>query len=253
MPGSRLLANASWYYLSAYYNFDHEPSRNGEFNLLHRLSPYKFRTVFDVGANRGDWLSAALEALPGASFHAFEVAAPTFTRLHQRFGDRPGVTLNSFGLGETPGEVTVDYYPQDDTISMVAGSLLPAAAGSHECIVGRLETGDCYCAERGIGVIDFLKIDVEGAEMRVLRGFDGLLSRHAVSVVQFEATVYGRALVADFHSFFAARGYTVGKLFPHGVAFKAYDRHDELFRGPNFVAVAMDRTDLIDAVAVKAA
>ena len=71
-------------------------------------------------------------------------------------------------------------------------------------------------------------------------------------MIQFETTVYGRALAADFYDFFGTRGYVVGKLFPHGVFFKPYSRHDELFRGPNFVAVPADRTDIIDAIAAKA-
>jgi len=39
---------------------------------------------------------------------------------------------------------------------------------------------------------------------------------------------------------------TIGKLYPHGVAFKEYDFTEENFRGPNYVAVHSARDDLVE-------
>ena len=55
-----------------------------------------------------------------------------------------------------------------------------------------------------------------------------------------------RVFLADFHAWFAARGYRVGKLYPEGVAFKDYDLDDEDFTGPNYIACRDELTEVID-------
>jgi hypothetical protein len=110
-------------------------------------------------------------------------------------------------------------------------------------------TGDAYCAEHGIRRIDLLKIDTEGLDLRVLRGFDHMLASGAVDVVQFEyglANIASHTLLADFHAFLGERGFAVGKIWPREVEFRDYDpRLDENFRGPNYLAVRHARDDLI--------
>jgi hypothetical protein len=45
---------------------------------------------------------------------------------------------------------------------------------------------DEYCAERGIDRIDFLKLDVEGAELEVVTGAGQLLERGAIRAILLE-------------------------------------------------------------------
>jgi hypothetical protein len=45
---------------------------------------------------------------------------------------------------------------------------------------------DNICAERGLDLIDLLKIDAEGYDFQVLRGAEKLLKEQKISVVQFE-------------------------------------------------------------------
>src|SRR5690606_34205235 len=59
------------------YDFD----RNGERRLLEVLASVPVRTVFDVGANVGDWSLAAAQALPLATIHCFELSPRTFKTL----------------------------------------------------------------------------------------------------------------------------------------------------------------------------
>ena len=117
----------------------------------------------------------------------------------------------------------------------------------------RLETGDAYCATKGIDRIDLLKIDVEGAEHMVLRGFEQMLQHGAIRAVQFE---YGninfesRFLLRDFWEFFTKRGFVLGPVMPRGVRFKAYQTQDESMPSPpNYLAVLRNDTALIAAVA----
>jgi hypothetical protein len=54
--------------------------------------------------------------------------------------------------------------------------------------------------------------------------------------------------VKDAYELLEAKGYTVGKLYPDHVDFRAYKLKDEDFLGPNYVAVRSARTDLVEAL-----
>lgn len=115
-----------------------------------------------------------------------------------------------------------------------------------------LTTGDFYCAKRGIDHIDLLKLDVEGAESTVLKGFSRMLEEARIAAVQFEynfAAIRSHFLLSDFYDLFEPAGFVVGKIFPDAVEFRAYDIYrDEDFLGPNYLAVRRDRRDLIGAL-----
>ena len=61
-------------------------------------------------------------------------------------------------------------------------------------------TGSTYCHENSIDHIDLLKLDIEGYEFNALQGTRDLLSRRAVSIVQFEFGAFSaanRVLLSD--------------------------------------------------------
>ncbi len=118
-----------------------------------------------------------------------------------------------------------------------------------EVIEANVTTGDTYCRDNGIEEIDLLKIDTEGKELDVLRGFSELLGARHVRMVQFEyglGSVYTKDLLRDFNEYFAARGYVVGKVFPRSVDFRPYTVADEDFIGPNYIAIRHDDRTLAE-------
>ncbi len=234
-----------------YRNFDYEIATNGEAWLLKTLSRFKPATVFDVGANHGEWMTTALAALPTATVHAFEVMPATFASLSKTHAKTPRAVLRPFGLSDQAGTVEIRYFPDHDGATSIITDAEIHAIRS-EMTMGKVMRGDGYCAENGIEHIDLLKIDVEGAEHKVLAGFDQMLRAGRVDVVQFEyglKSVVTRYLLKDFYDFFLARGYAVGKLYPNGVAFKDYHVTDEDFMGPNYIAVLKSRADIRNAIA----
>jgi hypothetical protein len=155
--------------------------------------------------------------------------------------------VNAVGLSDAPGTLDVHVYPGFTEGASATGFEHPEMWSQlQKCDV---IVGDSFCEEHGIERIDFLKIDTEGLDLRVLRGFDRMLGSGAVEVVQFEyglANIVSRALLVDFHAFLGGHGFAVGKIWPTDVEFRAYDpRSDEDFRGPNYLAVRLDRTDLL--------
>lgn len=130
----------------------------------------------DVGANVGYY--ACLAAARGATAHAFE-PNPALTALLRRTRD-----LNAFGARLVVNEVAVDaadglaeLHLSPQALNTGLSSLLPLPhlrAGATAPVP--TVTLDGYCARRGIARIRLVKIDVEGAEARVLAGAGRVLA-----------------------------------------------------------------------------
>jgi FkbM family methyltransferase len=226
----------------------YDMAANGEGLLLERTSDLGYRTLFDVGANRGHWTLAARRAQPAARIHCFEIVPSTFELLRATLAGQEGVELNPFGLSEQDGEVEV-FATTDTAISSLYDWGNPTAVRT----LCRVMRGDSYCAERGIERVDILKIDTEGAEALVLKGFSGMLAAGRIGLVQFEynrGAIESHFLLRDFHAFFGAHGYAVGKLTGDGVLFREYHHSQEDFVGPNCVACRADDQALIGRIAV---
>jgi len=237
----------------AYENLNYDMHENGERFVLERLARQRpGATVFDVGANVGDWTALAAGLAPGATVHAFEIVPATHAQLVERVRGLPNVHAHPLGLGDAPGRVTVHYA---DDLRMVASCI----EGASRSILGvetrpieaEVSTGDAFCAARGIRAIDFLKIDVEGYEPHVLRGFRDMLGAGSIAMVQFEygyVNAVERFLLRDFYDFLAPFGMRIGKIFPAHVEFRDYALREENFLGPNYLAVRETETSLIEAL-----
>ena len=75
---------------------------NGEQHVIQRLRPTNFKVAFDIVANQGDWLMAALAAWPECYVHAFEVAQPTFERLQAESGNPAAVRASHSRIWREP-------------------------------------------------------------------------------------------------------------------------------------------------------
>jgi FkbM family methyltransferase len=247
-----LLERGEWLarrYLTYYGNQDYDSRHNGEERVLDAFGQIGARRIFDVGAHRGDWTALALSHVPAAEIHAFEVVPDVAAATAERFAQLDAVTVNAVGLGDREAEVEIRFFPDAPVLASLHD--LPHEAPS-ERRAGRTITGDAYCEAGGIDRIDLLKIDVEGHELSVLRGFDRLLSGGRVRAVQFEygwASIYTKSLLHDLQGRLTERGYVVGKVFPRTVLFRPYSVFDEDFLGPNYLAVQEGDEELRAALA----
>jgi FkbM family methyltransferase len=254
-PVSRLLLRLAERYVAVARNNELDGALNGEFWMLRRLTRLEPRVVFDVGANRGEWAQQAATALPSARIHAFETVPVTARHLAAVASTQPAIHPNAFGLADAPGRVRLHVTDANDKVS----SLLPVPEISISFFKGMswrvievdVMRGDEYAALHGITTIDVLKIDVEGAEHRVMAGFGNLITDGHVGLIQFEyglANIQTHMLLSDYYRQLESYGYKIGKLMPSRVAFKKYDMRDEDFIGPNYVAVHASRPDMLVAL-----
>jgi FkbM family methyltransferase len=248
--GPEALAFFCRHYLAVYENCDYNIESNGERLLLQRLAAFRPSVVFDVGANDGAWLLAARTELPGAHFHGFEIIPASFAVLARNLAGHANVSLNAFGLSDMSGDVEMRVF----AVSSKVASQFSYPHGAFQRALCPVRRGDEYMRDRAISRIDFLKIDVEGAEHLVLRGFERALDAGAIDVIQFEygkSSIVTHFLLSDFHALLESKGYVVGKIYPEGVDFRPYELDDENFLGPNYLAVRRARPDLIGALCIE--
>ncbi|HKV06871.1 MAG TPA: FkbM family methyltransferase [Thermoanaerobaculia bacterium] len=131
-------------------------------------------TVVDVGAHIGYYtrLLASLVG-PSGAVYAFEAHPENFALARRNLGERSGGHVHLFNLaaGDEPGRVRLHLSPGSSNHSLVSGYTEDRGTIEVECV-----TLDSFLAGCGVGAVDFVKIDVEGAEPRVLAGMSRLLA-----------------------------------------------------------------------------
>lgn len=231
---------------SAYSNEGSNFEFDGERAVLQKLRPADFRIAIDAGANFGDWSAEALTAWPGCEIHAFEVAPQTFERLTDRFrssAHSKRIALNCFGVSDKSGTSEMYYYPDHPEQTCDTHRHPKDRAERFET---QLITGDEYCDSRRIDAVDFLKIDVEGAEFRVIQGLSRRLAAQKIHCLQFEYGAFStqtKFLLGDYYSLLA-QSYWIGKIFPSYVDFRDYHWTMDNFRFCNYCCVSKLRPDL---------
>ena len=216
---------------------------NGELWLLKTILP-ELKTVFDVGSHVGKWASQLLQLNPRINLHCFEPSKDTFQIIQEKELGK-NVICNNFGLGSDNTRKTLFVYG-----NLSEGNSLYLRRGL-EKIVGtelqaeteqvEIRTLDSYCGEKNIGEIDFLKIDVEGNELDVIKGGKEYFEHERIKITQFEyggSYIDSRILLKDFFDFFKDMNYSIYLLYPtRACIIPRYDQRLENFQYKNFLII----------------
>jgi FkbM family methyltransferase len=178
---------------------EHVPLREiigrGEYWPSRAFRPSAAQTVVDVGANAGIFATVAGSWVgPLGRLVAVEpnpiVVGRLRRNLHQNGLDSRSVVIAA-GLSDHEGRATLQVGANTAT-GTLASSSVDAGALHFEVIVRSL---DAIADELNLQRVDLLKIDVEGSEIAVLDGAQGVLARcqRAVIEVSFPSDVDGVA------------------------------------------------------------
>jgi FkbM family methyltransferase len=254
-PESRLareLARACRRYIHRFNGYSYDFIEGGEQNVMQRLSLFGFQTVFDVGANVGKWSTLAKIYFSNATFHTFEISKTTFKTLTKNLAG-PEFKNNNFGLSSQKIDISYkDYGSGSGLNSIIQEASVHDKSAPHEMRTARVETGDGCCLDHSVGFVDFLKVDVEGAEHMVLQGFHEMLKKNAIRMIQFE---YGynngdaKFLMRDFFNFFDCYGYSVARIRKRKIQFSDFSYSMNDFEsGPNYLAVRNNDQQVLEAL-----
>jgi FkbM family methyltransferase len=221
------------------------------FTALRRLVTNRRPTLFDVGANRGDYSRELRSAFPEAEIYAFEPNPYTFELLRATLSSAKDHTF-CLGLGSAAGTETI--YTYDNALDSVHATVCRDVfndvhhASNIAAVDIQLTTIDQFCKGAGIKHIDVLKIDTEGYELHVLRGAARMLNEDRVDVIQFEFNgmhVISRVFLRDFYE--VLKAYDIYRLDTSRlIPLPNYDVRNEIFQFQNFVAIAKRLTAASD-------
>ena len=228
---------------------DENMATNGELALVRGVQALfagRPIVVFDVGANLGEWTRRLRPGLAsGSTLYAFEAVGRIFRELERNLstlGPGAAVVPVHAALSDADGSAEMFVYDELGGTSSLHErdlALLGAAEAKREGV--RLVRGDRFCAEHGIERIAFLKLDVEGHELAVLRGFERMLGEGRIDALQFEyggTWIDARVWLRDAFEWLGKQGYCIGKLIGQGIRWHPrYEPRLETFQFANYVAV----------------
>lgn len=167
-------------------------------------------TIVDIGAASGDFTVFAARRSPNGRVIAFEPAPDSVETMRKNVAENKlqNVEVRPVAVGAQAGELTLDV---SGGVAVQYRTVAARTAGVREIGPGRFAVQCVPLVEvlAGLPAVDFLKIDVEGAEYDMLFSLDDASLRRVRRVcMEYHegVTEYGRA---DLERFFQSKGWRV--------------------------------------------
>lgn len=178
--------------------------------MLRALSP---PLVIDVGANRGQFALDVLQACPNARVVAFEPHPSEAAVARGILGSSSRFDVRTTALGDEPGQSILCVSAESDSSSMLPSTARQTQIWPATMNVGEIgvpvSTLDDEFESSEIPSGSLLKIDVQGFELKVLRGALKTLRRVSWVYVEvsFEELYQGQPLAAEVIRFLDGAGF----------------------------------------------
>ena len=145
-----------------------------EFNIMDMFWDYiPFEGTFlDVGANIGNHSLMFNRLRPNVTIHSFEPIFKNYVLLYENTKNKLNIKTYNVGLGST-NEVVPTHQPNYNNSG---GNRIDKENGTGENII--IIPGDAM----KIKDVSFIKIDVEGYELEVLKGLNGTISKYGPNI-----------------------------------------------------------------------
>lgn len=171
--------------------------------------------VFDVGASVGEWSEAVL-ASRNVKMFAFEPLPTNFKILSTK---KKFLNFHCFNyaLSDQCGTADFFYYEKEAGLgNFFDRPILYGIVGKSKKTIVEMKTLPIACQEINISYINFLKIDTEGCEWKILKTSEDLLQNHQIAQIQFE---YGgcytdsHATLKETYELLRSHGYHIYRIY----------------------------------------
>jgi FkbM family methyltransferase len=201
-------------------------------------------TLLDIGANFGVWSTKMLKLFPGTSKLVLVEPQPQCVDSLAKINFSNKVIypcavsnqqgeMSFFTADREEGWAAASFYERRDTY------FSETKQSTTMVTVRKL---DDIIEENHLAEIDFMKIDVEGADLLALKGAEGSLRCRKIKAISFEfgsGNINSRTFFRDFWDLLMPYGYCISRILPGGkmLRIEEYDEELEYFRGvTNYVA-----------------
>jgi len=176
---------------------------------LRNLKKCKFRPslIIDVGGYEGDWARMAHKIFPEAKFFVVEANPEKEKYLQKLVAQYPGTVEYSMALLGSESRASVAYYQMESGSSVFEEQ----SDVERKVITLPMKTLDEIVGPRILPGSLLLKLDVQGAELEVLKGASATLEKTEVVLLEVSFLQYNKnsPLAADVIQFMNERGFVV--------------------------------------------
>jgi FkbM family methyltransferase len=235
-----LLANGKH---RGFYKLDHEVKMVMKLFELQKVNREKEgrQFIIDVGANLGEYSQKILNSFPNLNYILFEPQEEIFNRCSKKFVNQQNFKIYNFGLFSENIEKNIYQSGNKHGIA----SVYDRKHEINDDVKYDFKKSNLIELKRfdklGLKIdnIKLIKIDVEGAELEVLKGFGEYLKK--TFLIQFE---WGRAQLDSKNSFLefwellSKHGFEIYRIHPGGIKkIRKYSWYEEIYIASNFICI----------------
>ena len=246
------VANIAWKIFNKFENNGYSDFEvNGERYFLENLCKY-FESLkkeeivfFDVGANIGDYTKVFLDYSNKykikTRLHLFEPTEACYKELFNKYQEN-FIKLNNFGISNEICNAKIFYNEEKSGLaSLYQRNLMHYDINMNESEEIKLIRADKYIEECQLKHIDFIKIDIEGHELKAFEGFGKYLNFDFIDFIQFEyggANLDSHTSLLEIYTFLEEKGFFIFKIMQDGLQERKYKPFMENFMNSNYVAIS---------------
>lgn len=201
-------------------NYATDKQSGEEHFIKHHVSKISKGIVLDVGANVGGYAKLIKKFNQNIDIHAFEPHPATYQKLIKNI-DRLDIKTYNVGVGFSEGVLNLYDYAEEDgsehasLYKDVIEQIHKGQTIAHEV---RIISLDAFAAEHKIDRVGLLKIDTEGHELEVLKGFEHFIRDNKVDLIHFEFNEMNIASKVCFKDFWELlSNYDFYRMLPDGL------------------------------------
>lgn len=166
--------------------------------------------ILDIGAYHGEWSEWASQQFISKIF-AFEPVPENFIHAKNKLKKKKNVILFPFAISNQDGTEKIYVTSNFDGCSFYDRSRSPQAKSIIKIIKVQTICLKTFMIENQLEIIDYIKINAEGAEIRILKSIDKDLSDRIFQIAFSAHTdkIYSRQDFQELCNHLSSLGYTV--------------------------------------------
>ena len=206
--------------------------------ILQYFHKKELKIIFDIGSYKGDFIDCFKKKHKKAFFYSFEPHQDNFLYQKKKYKYIKNIKLFNYGLSDnkTKLNLKVNYLSNASTFSefnktayyfKIRKLILGKSKVTISNQICNLNTLDNFVENNNTRVIDLLKLDVEGFELKVLKGAKKTLTMTKYIIIEItHSNIFQNYKKKEIHNFLTNNGFEKEKSF----LFPIFNFEDRIYK-----------------------